>query len=732
MAGNSTSDLDNLFFPKELLDALEVPVSFSDVLFTNPAAKTPAPTATYGGIPESTESILTKLSSSVWLADLAALRSVPSARFSNNDTINIRNHSSTLDIGGGSFIWDAAHLGKNDPAISAAPTINVFDDDGVFIKPNDVLDASPGRWVRAESLYLGEGKVKVAWWGAVPYFRTFYGAATPWIEDTFDSLPAFEAAVKSLPLAHPTYVTDTGRRFHSGVLLIDVGQYWLSDTWYVPPTSRVTGSGVGKTTLIRMPNTAAFGDGESFVVKSEDLTIEISNNNFDNILEELSVCGNSFTGLPGSYDNGNEGVSGVLWAGAQGSYVRNVRIYDCAMRGLVQDGSGCNMFDIWVSNVTQGPGLYFKSFGAGWKHRNLSIEHVNQLGLYDLAGHAGVKSPAVFLDGCVEWQCNTLQCEASKLELYMYQCIRCEIPYFVASGDITISQQGVLLKGNGYHNKFGVMDIASEYDVKFEDQTDIAVANGVNGEYDPALFDGTWLYSPEIDVADSAAVLAFNPGSVHPGQVMQLTEEGNRKVRFLGPVGTNTATANWENLIGPNEQLTLPVATAKTITAISAAAAAVVTCTAHGIPNGATVNISGSNSTPPIDGLYPVTVLTANTFSIPVTTTVSGSAGSINTGVLRVVGGILPLKPQTWLVQTVANGNQGAENFMASNFWNSNAGGSFVLTSLGKSAYFGDITSTPHVSGGMTPTWPYVDIYLISNNASTSLGIILTLLGKAN
>jgi hypothetical protein len=580
---------------------------------------------------------------------------------------------------------------------------------------------------------MGLGKVKVAWWGAVPYFRTYYGSATPWVSGTVDSWAAFQAANNALPIAHPDYVTPTGRRFRFGVIEIAAGQFWLSDTWYVSPTCRVTGSGVSKTTLIRMPNTA--GSGESFVIKSEDLTIGINNNNFNNILEELAVCGNSFHGKTDasttvSYINGNGDVSGVFWAGAQGSFIRNIQITDCGRRGLVQDVTGCNMYDLWIANITQGPGLEFSSFGFGWKHRNLSVEHVNTLGTYYLAGHAGVKSPAVFLDGCIGWECNTLQGEASTLELYMYNCIRCNIPYFGCDGDNGGSQNGVLLAGNGYHNRFHNMEISGVYDVKFNDQTDIAINAGLNGSCDPALFDGTWMYRPEIDRTNTQTALSLQAGSVHPGQVVRLTEESNRKIKFIGPLGQNSYEINWENILSPIATSTLPAKTTKIITSISVAAAAVVSLTAHGIPNGAVVNITGSNCTPTIDGLRTVTVINANSFSVPVTTTVSGSAGSVNTGTLMIAKGLLPLKPQTWLIQVGTSGNQGQENFIASSYWNSHLGGEFAFASLGEHSYFADNSVDAFVFGGMTPTWPYVDIYVISNSPSSSLGVTATLLGK--
>ncbi len=55
----------------------------------------------------------------------------------------------------------------------------------------------------------------------------------------------------------------------------------------------------------------------------------------------------------------------------------------------------------------------------------------------------------------------------------------------------------------------------------------------------------------------------------------------------------------------------------------------VTTSAAHGFRDGQSVVISGSDSTPVIDGAHRVTVLSATTFSIPVTVTVAGAAGTV-------------------------------------------------------------------------------------------------------
>jgi hypothetical protein len=75
------------------------------------------------------------------------------------------------------------------------------------------------------------------------------------------------------------------------------------------------------------------------------------------------------------------------------------------------------------------------------------------------------------------------------------------------------------------------------------------------------------------------------------------------------------------------EKFNPPLKTYESITGITVAASAVVTSTAHGLVTGDTIIITGSNSTPSIDGIRTVTVLTSDTFSVPVTTTVLGNTG---------------------------------------------------------------------------------------------------------
>lgn len=63
----------------------------------------------------------------------------------------------------------------------------------------------------------------------------------------------------------------------------------------------------------------------------------------------------------------------------------------------------------------------------------------------------------------------------------------------------------------------------------------------------------------------------------------------------------------------------------------------VTTAVAHGLVSGQTVVISGSNSTPVIDGSRVVTVISPTTFSVPVNVSAAGTAGSIATANLSIM-----------------------------------------------------------------------------------------------
>lgn len=113
--------------------------------------------------------------------------------------------------------------------------------------------------------------------------------------------------------------------------------------------------------------------------------------------------------------------------------------------------------------------------------------------------------------------------------------------------------------------------------------------------------------------------------------------EGNEIV-LLPDVGSNpTGSIIFTYYFRPNELVDesrtgtiLNIATTDTdgvITNISAGNPAVITSAAHGLQTGNFVQITGSTTTPSVDGLWPVTVINVNSFSIPITTSIAGTQG---------------------------------------------------------------------------------------------------------
>jgi hypothetical protein len=90
----------------------------------------------------------------------------------------------------------------------------------------------------------------------------------------------------------------------------------------------------------------------------------------------------------------------------------------------------------------------------------------------------------------------------------------------------------------------------------------------------------------------------------------------------------------------------VPAGTVLTITAVSTANPGVVTSTAHGLATGDIVTIASVGGATQANGTWPVTKLTANTFSIPIN--VSGtytSGGTATTVATRISGSTSPATP---------------------------------------------------------------------------------------
>jgi hypothetical protein len=106
-----------------------------------------------------------------------------------------------------------------------------------------------------------------------------------------------------------------------------------------------------------------------------------------------------------------------------------------------------------------------------------------------------------------------------------------------------------------------------------------------------------------------------------PGQMLFVARDFSVPMFYLLMDGNTSAPvsvgASWNPSLAPTNL----------ITANTAASPSVITSTAHGLVNGDQIVIAGSNSTPSINGIWTVTVLSANTFSIPINVTVAGTTG---------------------------------------------------------------------------------------------------------
>lgn len=133
------------------------------------------------------------------------------------------------------------------------------------------------------------------------------------------------------------------------------------------------------------------------------------------------------------------------------------------------------------------------------------------------------------------------------------------------------------------------------------------VAAGINGKqvnYDPARAqDGSLMLTVQV------------LGNGNPLEWGQQLTAGDATVASAGN-GTSVDLG----IMGPSLTITGNTLANPTV---------VTTSTAHGLATGDSVNITGSNSTPSINGDNTVTVISSTTFSVPVNVTVAGTAGTV-------------------------------------------------------------------------------------------------------
>lgn len=112
--------------------------------------------------------------------------------------------------------------------------------------------------------------------------------------------------------------------------------------------------------------------------------------------------------------------------------------------------------------------------------------------------------------------------------------------------------------------------------------------------------------------------LKSGPGNPSSERLFGLVDLGDNFATFLDPSGTFYLKAYSSS----SEGITITGNTLANPTVVT-------TAVAHGLNTGASITISGSNSTPTIDGTHTITRLSDTTFSVAVNVTVPGTTGSI-------------------------------------------------------------------------------------------------------
>ena len=131
------------------------------------------------------------------------------------------------------------------------------------------------------------------------------------------------------------------------------------------------------------------------------------------------------------------------------------------------------------------------------------------------------------------------------------------------------------------------------------------------GCYCPFIQDSLGFITPQRNDGRGLETLDY-PGSYWEGMLLAMK---NRGFTIYGSALTNKAQSNfasWNALGWHANYHTFTTIIAKTVTAISAAAAPVITCANHGLDNNDVVSFSATNSTPPLSG-GPYTISTNKT-----------------------------------------------------------------------------------------------------------------------
>lgn len=179
----------------------------------------------------------------------------------------------------------------------------------------------------------------------------------------------------------------------------------------------------------------------------------------------------------------------------------------------------------------------------------------------------------------------------------------------VASGYVTTADAGT----SGFTvtvNTTGIGESISNKKILLSDSISVATAVDETARSMVRVINGN---SSEIIYAFYTSSIAQVPGKM----VLEARDLSDTEFYVIGN-NSNTGSSFFPD-ISPVVELAVSAGR------ISVANPTVITSASHGLSNGDQIVITGSNSTPSIDGLYTITSTGTNTFTIPVNVTVAGT-----------------------------------------------------------------------------------------------------------
>lgn len=229
----------------------------------------------------------------------------------------------------------------------------------------------------------------------------------------------------------------------------------------------------------------------------------------------------------------------------------------------------------------------------------------------------------------------------------------------VGTGTVTIDFAVASVTSGGTGGTLALSAEVHREIIKGEGATDVQISSQVNTA---SLVTAGFTFSTQIDHTlpdllhdlraenEAGFTDAFESGMAFPIPTTLVRVSAYSSSPGVAPIVKNGASGKFDASIvtsysyGPPDltpatvSITGIAAQTLAISAISAATAAVVTVSSTAaLVDGETYLIAGTNSTPVIDGARRITILSGTTFSVPITTSGTGSSGTVTYGAVVTV-----------------------------------------------------------------------------------------------